>query len=241
MTKEMQPLTLYPYRNFVEKLRLQWHQVRHLIDFMHKDESNRHPFRVAVLDFDDCEGVILRNEFTLVWSLSTFLDRDPPKSSRLLIVEDPSTDLIEMLGSRYDVDPEFFSVHVVNHHWYGMCSSVEMIPSSKGTIQEQSFLRLRYLEARRVKLVKQERAEHISFRRHPQSSRNARHSVLSRRKRLTDQWTESFFTGPASNVKCKVSVMSMISAHTPIGIARHHLTTWMKITGPESWIGKYSS
>ena len=235
LRSEMKAPTRLPYHDFVHTLRPQWHQLRHLDDFM--SNPNLHGFQVAVLDFDDSEGV-MKKEFNEIGKLSEFLDCVVEKTkSRLLVVEDPSTNLIEMLGSRYDIDPEFFSMHVVNHHWYGMCSSLETIPSSKGTIQEQSFLRLRYVEARLVEDVNQNRAAHGHRKSWHVRCTPLRNDLHKSPIDPSNEWTNSYMVGPNSNVHRKVSVMNLISAHKPIGLARHHLTTWMKSTGPGCWIG----
>jgi len=249
----MHPSTRLPYHDFVHKIRPQWHQLRHLDDFMSKPKD--HDFKVAVVDFDDAGGSIWK-EFTKVPPLSDFLDcvPDGPIWSRLLIVEDPSRTLIEMLGSRYDLDPEFFSMHVVNHHWFGMCSSLETIPSSKGTIHEQSFLRMRYVEARRVDVVVPKLEDHRKrpfLGRVPLLGKSPLHGRAPRLdkpnlpgKSALDpkhEWTQSIMANLNSNVERKVSVMNLTSAHQPIGLARHHLTVWMKSTGPGGWIGTLSS
>lgn len=42
---------------------------------------------------------------------------------RLYVVEDLSREVIETLGSNYDVDPSFFREHLVDYVWYNISKS----------------------------------------------------------------------------------------------------------------------
>lgn len=46
--------------------------------------------------------------------------------TRLFVVEDLSRDVIEALGSHFNVDPSFFREHIVDYAWYNTSRSHEM-------------------------------------------------------------------------------------------------------------------
>lgn len=73
------------------------------------------------------------------------------KSSKLnlIVVEDLSRDVIELLGSQFDVDPSFFRQHLTDYAWYNIGSSWWRDPpnldvSSSG----QSWFSIRFLRTR---------------------------------------------------------------------------------------------
>lgn len=50
---------------------------------------------------------------------------------RLFVVEDLSRDVIESLGSHYDVDPSFFREHLVDNVWYNISKSFQPVNTQK--------------------------------------------------------------------------------------------------------------
>lgn len=47
-------------------------------------------------------------------------EKDSSIKFRLWVVEDLSREVIEALGSHYDVDPSFFREHIVDYIWYNI-------------------------------------------------------------------------------------------------------------------------
>lgn len=202
-----------PYFDFVQSLRPRWPAVGHLVKYMRS--NSHHSSRIAVLNFEN-GGVRLNGLFEVVDDFPPLLNENPNKmASRLVIVEDPSVQVIEFLGNHFDIDPEFFSMHVVNHHWYGLRSGRETIPSSKATIREGSFLRFRYLTARPTRERKPSEED----------------------KTWDKTWYKTAMTTKV-NVKRKVTVMKLKSVERHlIGFLRQHLSVWMRKVGDDHWLG----
>lgn len=143
------------YHRFVHALCDKWPLLQHLDNFMNKPIHRTFPpggpkARIAVLNFCDT-GITSQGTFDEVDKFSSFLEQDTEKSgTRLFLVEDLSTDLVEILGSRFDVDPAFFAWHVGGMGWFSRRSSPSTVPGSQSSSKEQSFVKLRYLEARPV-------------------------------------------------------------------------------------------
>jgi hypothetical protein len=101
---------------------------------------------------------------------------------RLLIIEDPNTDVIEALGSTFDIDPLFFSYHIDHPRFRSLEPSSTISLPSKASSQD--FVTLRYSRAlefedtdlprtlmtttsnvaRKVKILPSNSERHIGFR-----------------------------------------------------------------------------
>lgn len=46
---------------------------------------------------------------------------------KLFVVEDLSREVIETLGSQFDIDPSFFREHIVDYVWYNISKSLRRI------------------------------------------------------------------------------------------------------------------
>jgi hypothetical protein len=144
-----------PYHRFVHALCDKWPLLQHLDNFMNEPLHRTFPregpkARIAVLDFCDT-GITSQGTFDQADKFSTFLDQVQRKgSTRLFLVEDLSRDIVEILGSRFDVDPAFFAWHVGGMGWFSRRSSPSTVPGSQSSSREQSFVKFRYLEARPV-------------------------------------------------------------------------------------------
>jgi hypothetical protein len=101
---------------------------------------------VSVLNLS-LAGVILQDQF----QRSDDLEKNPKPARGK---EDSSvvsaSDFIEVLVSRFDVDPRFFATHIWPVDWYSRRSSPATVPSSYTSTQEQPFLQFQYPEARQV-------------------------------------------------------------------------------------------
>ena len=130
-------------------------------------------------------------------------------ASRLFLIENISSELIEVLGAQLDVDPSFFSRHLCEVDWYSRHSSPTTVPSSFITTRGQSFIHFPYLEARPVTGDGETESE----------------SAIKRLPR----WE--------SNIYRKITIMKLGSVRTRIGFARRHLTIWMIPLGDKNWTG----
>jgi hypothetical protein len=145
-------------------------------------------------------------EFTDIPSLSSSLSK-PPKQSRLLVVEDLSTNMIELLGRHFDVNPAFFSSHICAIDWFSRAASPTTVPFSKSEAREHTFFQLRYLEARPVKSQ------------HQSQSRIQRPACFD------------------SNLLRKLSIMKVACAKNLIGFARRQVSIWMEPLDNGGWNG----
>ncbi|KAA6414305.1 MAG: hypothetical protein FRX48_02668 [Lasallia pustulata] len=145
-----------------------WPQLRYLADFIDcstvaikskvlvaedkKERLQRH--HVAVLDFGNERGVKCR-KFKSPDSpqkLSEFLDSgswpDERNLARLIVVEDLSSVVVEMLGSRYDINPQFFRGQLGDYTWFNTRDPWVETPALDSHLKSQSFLRFRYVQPR---------------------------------------------------------------------------------------------
>jgi hypothetical protein len=67
---------------------------------------------------------------------------------RLYVVEDLSTDVIEVLGSGLDIEPSFFRAHIVDYAWYNVRDRWRDPPNLDVFSRHQNWLQLRYVTAR---------------------------------------------------------------------------------------------
>ena len=57
---------------------------------------------------------------------------------------------INILGEKFDIDPQFFADHLNNEPWYRIANVAERIPALPSTQKSHDFLQLRYIEPRQV-------------------------------------------------------------------------------------------
>ncbi len=110
------------------------------------------------------------------------LDEDYPEhedSLRLFVVEDLSRDVIEALGSKLDIEPDFFREHIVDYAWCNIRDRWQEPPKLEADMQAQRWIQLRYVTARYFhsessfgKAVEQ--AEHFNVLRRPDHDLNNR-------------------------------------------------------------------
>jgi hypothetical protein len=116
---------------------------------------------VAVIDGNG-NGYTLKATFNKPLELMTFLRSNAiiKETCRLFIVEDLSPDIIEILGSGFDVDPSFFAQHVCLQ-WFSARAAPGRVPSSYSAKRWQSFVSFPYLEARPLKAALGESLERV--------------------------------------------------------------------------------
>ncbi len=153
-----------PYLQCVKRLAIcGWPQLLYLADFIEcstvpvksrvlvgEDRAERlGRLDVAILDFDEIEGTH-HESFTTPHALSAFLDGPRPPdsniSARFIIIEDLSSALIEMLGSRFDIGPSFFRGQIGDYAWYNTRDPWVETPRLQTRIESQSFTHFRYIE-----------------------------------------------------------------------------------------------
>ena len=142
-----------------------WPHIAYLADFMNvttsppklrflKDEDKAERAsrtKVAALTFEPQKNV-RRANFSNIDDLTTFLD---PRhhdhnnvNATLFVVEDLSRDVIEALGSRFDVDPSFFRGHISDYTWNNIRDPwVELQPLDAYS-RRQTYLHVRYVQTR---------------------------------------------------------------------------------------------
>lgn len=106
---------------------------------------------IAVLDFN-LNTDIRCQKFRSPQGLWRFLDSDPRSdnrdSARLIVVEDLSSIAIELLGWRYDINPQFFRSHLCDYTWYNTRDPWVETPALDSHLKSQSFVHFRYVQPR---------------------------------------------------------------------------------------------
>ena len=142
-----------------------WPQLRYLADFIDcstvpiksgvlvpEDRAERlGRLHVAVLDFSN-DHDIKYQKFRSPQALSEFLDSGPRTDdrdlARLIVVEDLSSVVVELLGLRYDINPQFFRGQLGDYTWYNTRDPWVETPALDSHLKSQSFLRFRYVQPR---------------------------------------------------------------------------------------------
>lgn len=100
-----------PYQSYVAA---RTRQNPNLSKFLTNDRSNRNSCRIACLEFST-SGVVSHKRLDLK-DLASLLQsqagEDKNLRGRLLVIEDLSSNIIEMLGCALNIDPFFFSSHI---------------------------------------------------------------------------------------------------------------------------------
>ncbi|KAI1435797.1 hypothetical protein GGR50DRAFT_288608 [Xylaria sp. CBS 124048] len=108
---------------------------------------------VRVLDYYPAE--VKKTAYTSATALRESLgwaggghEEDPSLQFRLYVVEDLSRDVIEMLGTKFNVEPDFFRAQIADFAWYNVCDRWRIPPLLDITSRSQNWLQLRYVTAR---------------------------------------------------------------------------------------------
>lgn len=151
-----------PYARKVKYLaRNGWPQLRYLADFLdcstvpikqkalvREDREERlHRLHVAVIDLAPGKDVSIK-DFDSIEALSIFLAdpwTDVEGNIRLFVVEDLSTACIELLGSRFNLDPSFFRAHISDYSWYNVKDPWIEVPPLPSRTRSNAFFTLRHL------------------------------------------------------------------------------------------------
>lgn len=75
-------------------------------------------------------------------------DPDQKRNFRLFVVEDLSREVIEMLGSKFDIEPHFFREHIFDYAWYNTRDRWAYPPRFNMLVRKQRWMQLRFTTAR---------------------------------------------------------------------------------------------
>lgn len=134
----------------------------------HNRKQRAERCNVAVVDFCGGAPPTKTDPFTDVAKLKAALDTELPADTksppiRVIIVEDLSRDVVELLGSKYDIDPLFWRSHISDYLFHNARDRWAEVPDLECVAQERSFFNLQYLRARYFKTAKSfENAEYES-------------------------------------------------------------------------------
>ncbi|KAJ8126164.1 hypothetical protein O1611_g7475 [Lasiodiplodia mahajangana] len=104
---------------------------------------------VSVLDYYSTE--VKRKEYTSTQELKRNLDsgiEDNGVKFRLYVVEDLSRDVIDALGQKFRIEPDFFRAHIVDYAWYNVRDPWRNPPMLDIVSRHQNWMQLRYVTAR---------------------------------------------------------------------------------------------
>lgn len=152
-----------PYLAYIDSLGHGWPHVSYLGDFMRVTTSppklkflntaNRleraSRTKVSLLDFSNA-GNVDRIDIHNATDLREALDQPNSKqlNARLIVVEDLSRDVIECLGSRFDVDPLFFRSHISDYTWHNTRDPWVELPDLDIVARKRSYFYVRYVQTR---------------------------------------------------------------------------------------------
>lgn len=107
--------------------------------------------KIAMLNFKQ-NAPIERIDFTNINDLAKGLswgnEMDDDIHARLYVVEDLSRDVIEALGSHFDVDPHFFRGHISHYMWYNTRDPWVELPDLEIVSRKRSYFHVRYVQSR---------------------------------------------------------------------------------------------
>ena len=107
--------------------------------------------KVTILTFGPTGVVshqICESMQSLTEALSGKCDDISDGHARLFIVEDLSRDVIEALGSKFDVDPHFFRGHISDYIWHNTRDPWVELPDLDCILRKRSYLHVRYVQTR---------------------------------------------------------------------------------------------
>ncbi|KAF2031733.1 hypothetical protein EK21DRAFT_99466 [Setomelanomma holmii] len=159
-----------PYLAHIKSLTPMWRTLRHLSDWM---EVGTTPLRWNEMD-KPAEHVRRVNKVAVTFveyrpavkpkprdiaspselkELLQSISQEPSKDIplRLFIVEDLSQQVIELLGSRFDIDPMFFREQIDEYVWHNVRDPWAQPPSLMSSMKHRNWFRLRNMRLRYYK------------------------------------------------------------------------------------------
>jgi hypothetical protein len=144
------------YSTLLQRLAKTSTNYKALDEFLGKaaDHSSQTPAKFTIVHIPSGLSIspgIQFDQFEGTASLAKELEQPGGKEScRLFIVENVCAQTINILGEKFDIDPQFFADHLNNEPWYRIANVAERIPALPSTQKSHDFLQLRYIEPRKV-------------------------------------------------------------------------------------------
>jgi hypothetical protein len=164
-----------PYLAHIKSLSSSWRTLRHLADWIQVgttplrwNELKNHPEQrqqrvnktnIKFIEYQpatvprtvpiETPGALQE----LLHSLSHERSHEPPL--RLFVVEDLSQQVIELLGSRFDIDPLFFREQIDDYVWHNTRDPWAMPPSLVSNMKHRHWFRMRNVRLRYYKSEKE--------------------------------------------------------------------------------------
>jgi hypothetical protein len=111
--------------------------------------------KVCVMDFEQDQPEASWSIHDQTENLRHALEKPPEdperRPDRLLIMEDLSRDVVELLGAKYDIDPLFFISHIGDYLFHNTRDRWVELPDLDIVARERSHFTLQYLRARYFK------------------------------------------------------------------------------------------
>ncbi|KAH8821331.1 hypothetical protein F5884DRAFT_716358 [Xylogone sp. PMI_703] len=187
------------YLTHIKSVSKAWPHLRYLADFMEvgttvarwptlkKDSDQRLQrfikTKVTRIDYYK-SGYIWSKEYTSPETLREGIKgehqstkEDDSRQLMLFIVEDLSREVIEILGSHFDIDPSFFREHIVDYAWYNIRDRWINHPALNVVTRRQRWLQLRFVRPRYFKTKESfkdgfKQAEEFNVNRRPDDDQN---------------------------------------------------------------------
>ncbi|KAL8724369.1 MAG: hypothetical protein Q9166_007990 [cf. Caloplaca sp. 2 TL-2023] len=157
--------SLTPYLDHIDLLTDNgWPQLRYLADWMRvttappkwklltREDMHERASRVNITLLEFRTGSITRHDIKTAARLAFLLPNlstdDKDLVARLFVVEDLSREVIESLGSHFDVDPMFFRGHISDYTWYNTRDPWIELPAMDIVMRNQPFFHVRYAHTR---------------------------------------------------------------------------------------------
>ncbi|KAI2625844.1 hypothetical protein GGR54DRAFT_517526 [Hypoxylon sp. NC1633] len=128
-----------------------WQLIRGLAPQRLSEIRNERASRTNAAAFDFVSGQPAPTELRITnpRDLADYLDQPiASDTTRFYVVEDLSRDVIELLGSKLDIDPLFFREHINDYTWYNTRDPWVELPDLDTVSRTRPYFRLTYLQPR---------------------------------------------------------------------------------------------
>ncbi|TRX88044.1 hypothetical protein FHL15_011046 [Xylaria flabelliformis] len=205
----------YPYLQFIKSISTAWPHLRYLADFMEvstiplkwevirnnkaerQDRAQR--TNISILDSSYTGTTLYKNRVTKWDELKMSLEVRLVENTalRLILVEDLSRQVIEILGAKFDIDPNFFRDHIDDYSWYNIRDRWMVPTNLTASVWRQKWIRVRFVRPRyfRTKELLQKAREE-----------SARFNIYRRPEDDLNQWPEIDGEGVVGLTRTKVSM-----------------------------------
>jgi hypothetical protein len=148
-----------PYQTYVQALCLRYPSLNNLSEFLSSSTAPSRSSRLVTLDFQKgLQKPIIREDVSLdrlsheirgssiipAEDIQGEKNHESDLLGRVLIIEDLTRDLIELLGSELDIDPLFFAMHLHTAHRRGMRTQTPDEATLPSRIPFQSYTNVSY-------------------------------------------------------------------------------------------------